>query len=85
MVLREGPGPLLCTLTAGMTGTARFWLLRGVACRAGSWRSGSGVREASSRIQEVLDGSSNIGVVVLGWRLGKLAGLNCQRLTGQTG
>lgn len=26
-------------------------------------------------------GSSNIGVVVLGWRLGKLAGLNCQRLS----
>lgn len=44
----------------------KFWLLRGLACRAGRWRPGSRGSEASSRIQEVSCGSSKIGVLVLG-------------------
>lgn len=43
----------------------KFWLLRGLACSTGRWRSGSRGSKASSRIQEVSCGSSKIGVLVL--------------------
>lgn len=78
MVLREGPGPtamspdfrndrngrILATERFGMQGRKMEVRKRG--------------RETSSRIQEVSSGSGKIQVVVLGWRLGTLAGLNSQ-------